>query len=77
MGLLYLLVVCIRSYLNSLSRYIVLILNTYNPVTLYVLVQGCEDTRLLFKGQRGPRANSLGNTAGGFSSVSTDKILKD
>jgi hypothetical protein len=43
-------------------RYEFLISNTYQPDTLYLREQGCEDPWLFFEAARGTRANILGKT---------------
>jgi hypothetical protein len=52
--------VCIVSYLISVLRYKYLILDTYNPATLYLHEQGYEDPWLFFEGKRGTREKEFG-----------------
>jgi hypothetical protein len=56
------LLVCFRSYINSVMRYKLLILDTNQPDTLYLREQLCETSWLFFEAKRGPRAIRLGNT---------------
>lgn len=51
----------IHSYLQSLIRYIFLILDT-NHLDTYLCAQGCKDLWLLFKAKRVCQQKSLGNT---------------
>ena len=44
--------VCITVHLISALRYKLLILYTYNPDTLYLRQQGCEDPGLFFPSQK-------------------------
>jgi hypothetical protein len=48
-ALLCILLVCVRSYLKSVLRYTILILNTSHPDTLHLLEQQCEDLWLFSK----------------------------
>jgi len=57
------LLVSICSYLKSLLRHKVLILDTYQPDILYLRQQGCEDPWLFLETKRGPQAKRLGNIA--------------
>jgi hypothetical protein len=50
----------ICSYLKSVMRYKVLILDTYHPDTLHLCEQGCEDLWLFFKTKRGLQAKNFG-----------------
>jgi len=52
------LLVCIRSYLKSVLRYKVLILDICHPDGVYFH----EDPWLFFEAQRGPRANKVSET---------------
>jgi hypothetical protein len=54
------LVECICSYLKSVLRYTLLILDTYHPGTLYFREPGCEDQWLFFEAKMGPRAKTFG-----------------
>jgi len=56
------LIVCFRSYIKSVMRYKLLILDTNQPDTLYLREQLCEKSWLFFEARRGPRAIRLGNT---------------
>ena len=62
-ALLRMLPVCIGSYLKSILRYTFIILDTCHPDTLCLCEQECEDLWSFFRGQGGPRAKGLGNTA--------------
>ena len=52
------LVVCIRSLLNSVLKYKFYILDTYHTDSLYLREQGCEDPWLFYeaKGIRGQKS---------------------
>jgi hypothetical protein len=50
----------VRSYLKSVLRYIFLILDTYHLDNLYLREQGCENSRLFFKSQKGPASKTFG-----------------
>jgi hypothetical protein len=54
--------VCIRSYLKSVLRHKMLIMDTYRLDTLYVRQQVCEDPWLLFETKRGPQAKRIWET---------------
>jgi hypothetical protein len=41
---------------NNAFQYTVLILGTYNPDTLYLCEQGCEDLWIFYEAKRGPQA---------------------
>jgi len=52
----------IRSYLKSVLRHKMLILDTYHPDTAYVRQQVCEDPWLFFETKRGPQEKRIWET---------------
>lgn len=61
--------VCIRSFLKSVLRNTFLTFDAYNPDTLYLREQICEDPWLFFGATRGPRTKRSGNTGLYFKSI--------
>jgi len=56
------LLVRIRSYLKSVVRYKILILDTYHPDPIYLREQGCEDLWLFFEAEMGPKRKKAWET---------------
>jgi hypothetical protein len=59
-ALLHMLQVNIRSYLKSVLRCTFLILDTYQPASIYRRQQRCEYPWLFFEAKRGPREKEIG-----------------
>jgi hypothetical protein len=58
-ALLRMLVVGVTISLKSVLRYTFIILNTYNPDTLYLREQECEDLSLFLEAKRDPQAKKF------------------
>jgi hypothetical protein len=61
-ALLHMLLVCIRSYLKSVTRCKFLIFDTHCSDTLYLCAQGCEDLWLCFEAKRASWARNFWET---------------
>jgi len=73
------LLVAVRSYLKSVLRHRLLILDIHHPNTPYLCEQGCEDPWLFYETTRGSRAKKLWETshASWHSSESCAKVPRD